>query len=184
MMGRGSATRRAAPLSSIVTMVTMVMMVALVACQQPSETLGWDSVTRLIAEEFPTVPGLTTAELARALADDPSQVVLLDARAPEEFAVSHLEGARLATSVAEAEALLEQVGPDTLVVAYCSVGYRSAALVKALQARGVRNAVNLEGSIFAWANEGRPVFRDGSVVSQVHPYDDSWGVLLNRPLWP
>ena len=66
-------------------MVTVVTMVALVACQQPSETLDWESVTRLIAEQFPNVPGLTTAELARTLSDDPSQVVLLDARAPKSL---------------------------------------------------------------------------------------------------
>ena len=43
--------------------------------------------------------------------------------------------------------------------------------------------MNLEGSIFRWAGEGRPVYRDGVRVEQVHPYDDRWGALLPRTLW-
>jgi hypothetical protein len=29
--------------------------------------------------------------------------------------------------------------------------------------------------IIRWANEGRPVYRDGRAVAEVHPYDDQWG---------
>ena len=32
--------------------------------------------------------------------------------------------------------------------------------------------------IFEWANEGRPVVRDGREVEAVHPYDAVWGRLL------
>ncbi len=41
---------------------------------------------------------------------------------------------------------------------------------------------NLKGSIFQWANEGRPVVRDGEPVREVHPYDAVWGRLLDRDL--
>jgi hypothetical protein len=41
---------------------------------------------------------------------------------------------------------------------------------------------NLEGSIFRWANEGRPVYADGMQVDRVHPFDDSWGKLLKEDL--
>lgn len=41
----------------------------------------------------------------------------------------------------------------------------------------------LDGSIFEWVNEGRPVYRDGRVVAEVHPFDDRWGTLLDRRLW-
>ena len=40
--------------------------------------------------------------------------------------------------------------------------------------------MNMEGSIFKWANEGRPVYRDGERVEKVHPYNETWGRLLDK----
>ena len=147
------------------------------------DALDWSGVERMIAEEFPEVPGLTTRELAERLAADPAGVVLLDARAAGEFAVSHLRGAHHVGSDAAAAARLAAAAPGATLVAYCSVGYRSAALVERLRGMGHATAVNLEGSIFRWAAEGRPVHRGAARVAQVHPYDDVWGTLLPRPLW-
>jgi hypothetical protein len=36
----------------------------------------------------------------------------------------------------------------------------------------------VEGSIFEWANERRPLVCDGKHVTRVHPYDALWGHLL------
>jgi 3-mercaptopyruvate sulfurtransferase SseA len=58
------------------------------------------------------------------------------------------------------------------------VGYRSARVAHWLAGQGYTNVRNLSGSIFQWANEGRPVFRDGRPTTQVHPYDQRWGLLL------
>ena len=155
----------------------------LAVCGCAPDTLDWDTVEGMIAEEFPAVPGLTTRELAERLAADPAGVVLLDARAAGEFAASHLPGAHHVGSDAAAASRLAASAPGASVVAYCSVGYRSAALVERLRGMGHANAVNLEGSIFRWAAEGRPVYRAGVPVEEVHPYDDAWGALLPRSLW-
>jgi rhodanese-related sulfurtransferase len=64
------------------------------------------------------------------------------------------------------------------MVVYCSIGYRSARLVEKLREGGFSEAKNLEGSIFQWANEGRPVVQNGEVVEEVHPYNKTWGLLL------
>ena len=77
--------------------------------------------------------------------------------------------------------LLRQSEFDTVVV-YCSVGYRSAAMVERLMKLGVKNAFNLEGSIFEWANSGKPVVNDQGMTKGVHPYNDYWGQLLKREL--
>ena len=159
-----------------------VLAVLAAACHQDPQPLDWSAVEAMIAGEFPDVPGVSTAELAAQLAADPTGVVILDARAEEEFAVSHLPAARLVGSDADAASRLAAEA-DARVVVYCSVGYRSAALVDRLRERGHANAVNLEGSIFRWAGEGRPLYRDGVRVEQVHPYDDRWGALLPRTLW-
>jgi 3-mercaptopyruvate sulfurtransferase SseA len=73
---------------------------------------------------------------------------------------------------------LDTLGAKTPIVVYCSVGYRSAGVVQALQTRGFSRVYSLEGSIFRWANEGRPVVRDGEQVFAVHPYDATRGRLL------
>lgn len=153
------------------------------ACGPASRALDWDAVDAMIAADYPDVPSLTTGELAAALASDAAGVVLLDAREAREFAVSHLRGARRVGADVEAAERLAAAAPDAVVVVYCSVGYRSAALVDRLRGRGRANAVNLEGSIFRWAGEGRAVYRGAERVEQVHPYDERWGALLPRVLW-
>ena len=153
------------------------------ACNQDSRPLDWNAVEAIIADEYPDVPRMSTAELAAALAADPARVLVLDARAADEFAVSRLPGAHLVGSDADTAARLAAAAPGARVVVYCSVGYRSAALVDRLRERGHADAVHLEGSIFRWAGEGRPVYRDGTRIEQVHPYDDRWGALLPRSLW-
>lgn len=76
---------------------------------------------------------------------------------------------------------------------YCSVGYRSSECAQALQTAstaGISGAPlpadvhNLDGSLFAWANEGRPVVRDDVPVRDVHPYNSVFGLLLNADLHP
>lgn len=174
--------RRAILRRVLVGVVGVFALAASISCDGGEQPLDWGDVDRLIQEDFPGVPSVTTAELAEALADG-RDIVLLDVREEAEFAVSHLPGAQRVTSAASASNLLESSGPDTLVVAYCAVGYRSAALVKELRERGIAGAVNLEGSIFAWANAGLPVHRGVLEVDEVHPFDDEWGALLDRGLW-
>ena len=62
---------------------------------------------------------------------------------------------------------------------YCSAGYRSGKLAERLQAAGYTNVRNLDGSIFKWANERRPLVRgESEPVTKVHPYSAIWGRLL------
>ena len=149
-----------------------------------SETglLEWQGVHELLRTDFPNVPTVTTDQLAEALITE-RPVVLLDVRDPSEFLVSHLPNARLVRSTDDLVTSLENISQDTLIVAYCSVGYRSAQLIKELQQRGITTAFNLEGSIFAWANAGLPVYRGENKIRQVHPFNESWGQLLQPELW-
>lgn len=157
-------------------------------CAQSGDgSLSWRAVDALIERDFPAVTSISTESLAAWLATSTRvPPLLLDAREPEEYAVSHLPGARRIDPDVSAEALAaalpEDLDPHRPVVVYCSVGYRSARVADRLAAVGVRDVRNLEGSIFRWANEGRPVVRDGELVQTVHPYDGTWGRLLHRDL--
>ena len=64
------------------------------------------------------------------------------------------------------------------MIVYCSVGYRSSALAEKLQRAGFTNVANLEGSLFQWANENRPLHRGTNTVREVHGYSRKWSGLL------
>lgn len=133
----------------------------------------------LVREKFPAVKQLSTTNLAAWLAD-PSrpQPQLLDVRTPKEFAVSHLPGAQLISPDAKAQDVLAKLDRKRPVVVYCSVGYRSSKLAERLQAAGLAQVMNLEGSIFAWANEDRALEKGGRPATQVHPYNKRYGQML------
>lgn len=148
-----------------------------------SQDLSWSAVNKMISVNFPSVPSVTTDSLAHRLADETAdRLVLLDARSPEEYAVSHLPGARRIDPTATRFPELDSLSRSTPIVVYCSVGYRSARVAKRLRQQGFVDVTNLAGSIFRWANDGHRVVRNGVPVSAVHPYNQVWGALLNDDL--
>ena len=149
-----------------------------------ASTRAWERALRLVREAFPDVPQMTTRQLAAIQAHDAvPKIVLLDARTTAEFNVSHLPGAVLASNTRMALDALEANDPERTVVVYCSVGYRSSRLAEELRGRGFENVFNLEGSLFQWANEGRPLYHGDERVYEAHPYDEEWGQLLDKWLW-
>lgn len=147
------------------------------------QTDGLDGIKTLVRKRFPEVRQLNTGELAAWLADtNRLPPLILDVREEKEFAVSHLQGARRVRPDERAEALKALVATNRPLVVYCSVGYRSSELAKRLMNAGMTNVFNLEGSIFQWANEGRPLFNDEGPAHKVHPYSERWGALLKPGL--
>lgn len=160
-------------------LILLAALSVMFGCQDRSER-SWPTVISEVRTRFPDVEQMSTDELARSLeAPGDGKPLLIDVRTPQEYAVSHLKGAVRAQTVQEVESLV-QGDKDAPLVLYCSVGYRSSQLASALMKAGFRHVKNLEGSIFKWANEGRPVYRGGKSVHAVHPYDEDWGRLLNR----
>jgi rhodanese-related sulfurtransferase len=137
--------------------------------------LLWIAAKEFIRFKFPGVQTIATSDLAAWLKrKDVDKPLLLDARTPQEYAVSHLRGAKLIPANLE-ELTCDRAKP---IVVYCSIGYRSAATAKQLQTMGYQNIFNLEGSIFQWANEQRPLYRGEKLSDRVHRYNWFWGYLL------
>ena len=139
------------------------------------------TVEAAIRAQYPEVPTVSTRELAARLGDPVNAPLVLDARQPAEFAVSHLPGARRIDPDAGAQELraaLAGVPGEREIVVYCSVGYRSAGVAERLREAGFTRVSNLEGSIFRWAGEGRPLARGDEPADVVHPYNSVWGRLL------
>ena len=193
-------------MKKILILVSLAIAVLVMARSGCSQDLTWSAVLKGVRTEFKDVRHISTDSLAERLrADAVVRPVLLDARTAEEYAVSHLEGAiRIDPDNPEISAL--HLPTDAPIVAYCSVGYRSSSVARALQEQGYTNVVNLEGSLFKWANEGRPLVTNSATGQSgeavgigetppsaeaatvttevtteiVHPYNTLWGKLLDR----
>jgi rhodanese-related sulfurtransferase len=164
----------------IIRMAAVLSTLWIAGCDgSPAPEVELETMTRKVAKEFKDVRQLSTADLAAWLADTgrkPPQ--LLDAREPAEFAISHLPEAIRVDPEASAEQGLAKIDRARPVVVYCSVGYRSSVIARKLIKAGHSQTMNLEGSIFKWANEGRPVVRDGKPAHQVHPYSARYAEML------
>jgi rhodanese-related sulfurtransferase len=142
-------------------------------------SINWFLMKKVLQHRFPKVEWISTQELAAWLADQGRPAPLLfDVRAPEEWDVSHLPGARRVDPGVAVESVTAGLSKETPIVTYCAVGYRSGELATRLRAAGFTKVRNLDGSIFEWANEHRPLVRGDEQVSTVHPYNALWGRLL------
>ncbi len=156
-------------------------LVTITGCSHNQEALTWSEVIRDIRNKYPDVIQLQTSELHSWLSDLKSDsILLIDARAKEEFQISHISGAKNIPYNIKRLKHLTDIKPDSPIVVYCSVGYRSSILVRKLHELGFKKVYNLEGSIFKWANEGRPLVHEQTTVHKVHPYNTSWGKLLHE----
>ena len=156
----------------------------------PATTLG--DVEATVARHLP-VPEVTDAELVQRLTK--ANIILFDVREADEFAQSHIAGARRIDPAMSADEFRRTYGPDLKgrsVVFYCAVGVRSGQMLSRVQAvldaHQATAGFNLRGGIFRWHASGRPltaspVSADGAPRS-VHPYDARWGQLLERTLQP
>lgn len=156
----------------------LVFLGTLLGCSN-SQQISWDSITRKIQTDFPDVQEITVEELSRMLAEGEA-LRLFDVREAKEYAVSHISSAENLESAGRIAAAVSE--KSARIVAYCSVGYRSGKVAEELRSLGYSHIYNLKGSIFEWANEGRPVFSGGEEIQFVHPFNETWGVLLNERL--
>lgn len=150
----------------------------------PKNALTWDTVFAWIQKDWPAVPQISTQELAERMAASSNIAgpLLIDVRTREEYEVSHLPGAVWAETPGQIAVALRETSDRRAVVFYCSVGVRSSkAAAKLVESRRA-NVFNLKGSIFKWANEGRPLVADDHAVHVVHPYNERWSVLLKPEL--
>lgn len=141
----------------------------------------WDLVKSGIRRAHPGLMQLPTHELAIWL-DNPRarRPLLLDTRSREEFAVSHIAGARRVPPDAQPGEIELPEMKDAPIVTYCSVGNRSAALAERLRLAGYTRIYQLDGALFKWANEDRAIVNDAGPALTVHPHNRQWEHLLKE----
>lgn len=172
--------------------VLLVFIAFFQACSNANESLHKEQSTFTLAKvaqevrtSFPSVQQLSTSALAHLLAN-PDRLVLLDAREHQEYAVSHLPSAiRVEPNLVDipTQPWSKNV-KSKVVVFYCSVGLRSSKLANRLQSallgKGAVSVFNLDGGIFAWHDEERPLENSKGSTDFVHPFDQKYRELLRR----
>lgn len=170
-------SRRTAGLATILSIVGITSS----ACQTPPDTrpsLITPGLDRELCDLLPfEVPLIGVPQLTQLT----HEAMILDARAPEEFRESHIPGAQLAGFKTFDASLWENLPRDTLIVTYCSVGYRSDLIGQRLRKMGFSNVHNLYGSLFEWANQGLPLVNgQGDTVKTLHTYNADWSKWVVR----
>jgi len=98
------------------------------------------------------VPAVRPGDVAARVAEG---WMLLDVRTDDEWASGRIEG----SVHIPMDQLMQRLGEvEDRVVCVCAVGARSARVAQFLNAQG-REAVNLDGGLYAWANNGLPIER-------------------------
>lgn len=128
-----------------------------------------------------TVPFLLPEALSREI-DDGSDILIVDVREGKEFDVSHLPGAETGF-VYRGELKnkkLKEIPKDAQIRLVGSIGIRSELVGEKLLEAGYRNAKNLYGGIFSWANQGYPmVDEDGNPTTFLHGYNRGLSAYIN-----
>lgn len=125
-----------------------------------------------------TVPLISVEDLSEIK----DNVILLDAREPEEYKVSHIPNALYIGYDNPDKAVIAELDKSKTVVVYCSIGYRSEKIGEVLQKEGFKNVLNLYGSIFEWVNQGKTIVdMENKETRDIHTYDKKWGKwMLNK----
>jgi rhodanese-related sulfurtransferase len=127
-----------------------------------------------------TIPCIQPEKLDKVMKDKTS-FLLLDAREPNEFAISHLQGALNVGYDKLDEKKLYSLPKAEPIVVYCSLGVRSEKVGEKLKKNGYQKVYNLYGGIFNWVNLGFPVVDgSGNVTEKIHAYSKRWGKWLSR----
>ena len=117
------------------------------------------------------------------LAITSNSVLLLDAREPNEYQVSHLKNAiYVGYKKFNIQKIIQQI-PNTNqeIVVYCSIGVRSETIANELKKAGYDHVKNLYGGIFEWKNKNFSVVNShGTETDSIHAYSKQWGKWLQK----
>ncbi|PCJ27713.1 MAG: rhodanese [Flavobacteriales bacterium] len=125
-----------------------------------------------------TIPLISAEDLKKA-ENTKSALLIIDAREKGEYNVSHIKRAQHVGYNNFNISKLKKIDKNTIVIVYCSVGYRSEKVGEKLKKAGFKKVMNLKGGIFDWKNKGYPVYdNEEKETEKVHAYDRSWGKWL------
>lgn len=155
-----------------------VAIAAIFIFQQPLS-----KIHQAIENDYKSVSHISASEFSKL---NFKETVVFDVREPQEFAVSHIDGAIQVSPNIDPQTFIEDYGEllkGKKVVFYCSVGRRSSALASRLGGtlfkHGATSSQNLVGGVFSWVNQDRELSSSAQASTKlVHPYNKYWGRLI------
>ncbi len=158
-----------------------IVAAVLISCSSASST-DLNDVHNSIEERYSEIGHIAASDFLTLSRAD---VVLFDVREKQEYDVSHIPGAVWVNPSISPKEFLEQYGDQIAgkdMVFYCSVGERSSRLAGSVHSSGdgQQEIYNLEKGIFGWHNEKRELISAGEATDLVHPYNETWGQLVER----
>ena len=97
-----------------------------------------------------------SASDARTMMQSSANLMVVDVRAPEEYAQGHLEGA-VNIPLSDLPLRISSLDPTRPILVYCRTGHRSAQASTILVNAGFLQVYNMDGGITAWLNSGYPI---------------------------
>jgi rhodanese-related sulfurtransferase len=125
------------------------------------------------------IPYISVEELAMPK----TKAIILDAREPKEFKVSHIKDAIFVgyNDFNIDETIKKIKDKEAKIVVYCSLGIRSEKIANKLHDKGFTNIFNLYGGIFEWKNNGFIVVDENeNPTEKVHAFSKSWSKWLTK----
>ena len=145
-----------------------------------AQSIAQDTLDELLKKHNKnSVPYITVQELAMPKTD----AVILDAREPKEFEVSHIKNAMLVGyDFFDIKTVTDiYSNKDEKIVVYCSLGIRSETIAKKLKDEGYTNVLNLYGGIFEWKNNDFIVVdSEEKETNKVHTFNEAWSKWLEK----
>ena len=126
-----------------------------------------------------TIPYISVEQLKAIQQKD--SLLILDAREPEEYRVSHLKNATYIGFKEFSAEVAQQSIPNKNqpIVVYCSLGVRSEKIGEKLKKLGYTNVRNLYGGIFEWTNNNFLVYNSThKETDTVHAFNKRWSKWL------
>ncbi|MDX8552134.1 rhodanese-like domain-containing protein [Tenacibaculum sp. 1B UA] len=134
-----------------------------------------------------SVPYISISELQKKMPFDSAQgngIIILDAREPKEFEVSHIKNAMcVGYNFFNLENTLKKLpkNKNTKIVVYCSLGIRSEDIAEKLRKENYTNVFNLYGGIFKWKNKGNTIVNlQNKPTEKVHAFNKEWSKWLHK----
>lgn len=138
-----------------------------------------------IVTDYPDMSHISRATFETQLQSN--EFLILDTRPVEEYNISHIKGALQVDPDISPKAFktkFETALKNKKLVVYCSVGRRSSILGERIRntalSAGAISIQNLEGGLFGWHNDNRPLVNNSGATSEIHPYNSFWGRLIEN----
>jgi len=126
-----------------------------------------------------SVPYISVQELAMPK----TKAIILDAREPKEYEISHIKDALcVGYDFFDIDSITNEIpNKESKIVVYCSIGIRSEDVAVKLKKAGYTNVFNLYGGIFEWKNKDFIVYNsDESETENVHTFTEEWSHWLKK----